>query len=50
MLTCWCDKIWNFLFMAFCLLASFIDWVFHLHHKGIEIFVTPLIIPSSIPW
>jgi hypothetical protein len=25
MLTCWCDKIWNFLFMAFCLLASFID-------------------------
>jgi hypothetical protein len=48
--TCWCDKMWNFLFMTFCPQTSFTDWLFHLHHQGIEILATLLTIPSSIPW
>jgi len=36
-----CDRIFNFLFVALCLLASISDLFLCLHHQGIYIFVTP---------
>jgi len=42
------DRIFNFLFVALSLFASFNDLFVRLHHHGIAILVTPLTIPSTI--
>ena len=45
-----CDRIFIFLFVALCLLASISDLFLHLHHQGIDILVTLCAIPSTISW
>ena len=45
-----CDRIFIFLFVALCLLASISDLFLHLHHQGIYILVTFRALPSISCW
>ena len=44
------DRIFIFLFVALCLLASLTDLFVHLNHYGLAILVISLTIPSTIFW
>ena len=50
LMTHMCDRIFNFLLVTLCLLASISDMFLHLCHQGIDILVTLHAIPSTISW
>jgi len=49
-LTHLCDRIFNFLLVALCLLASISDPYIRSHRQGINILLTLHAIPSTISW